>query len=277
MKKINLVKFGTAVALLLAAYVPTIMWMIDRWFAKESYYSHGFLIPLIALFIIWQRKDALSKVRISGSLAGLWIIAISLCINIVCAALKIYFISGFSLVFAIYGLVLFFFGKDMVRQLIFPLFVLFLMIPLPLVLIGNLTVKLKLLAAQLSTFVLNRIGFPSMLDGSVIVMPASRLEVAAPCSGLRSIIALLTLGLLFSYAVKTSYLKKSIIFLSAVPIAIASNVFRIVLIAVVNDLYGGEVAMGTFHDLSGFLVFAVAFLGLLGVSTIMEPKQNEAK
>jgi len=277
MKKINLVKFAAAIVLLLAAYVPTITWMADRWFAKESYYSHGILIPLISLFIIWQRKDALSKVRISGSFAGLWIIAISLFVNILCAALKIYFISGFSLVFAIYGLVLFFFGKDMVRQLIFPLFVLFLMIPLPLVIIGNLTVKLKLLAAHLSTFALNRIGFRCVLDGSVILMPASRLEVAAPCSGLRSIIALLTLGLLFSYSVKTSYLKKSIIFLSSVPIAIASNVLRIVVVAVVNDLYGGKVAMGAFHDLSGFLVFAVAFLGLLGVSTIMEPEQNEAK
>ena len=277
MKKNDLMKFATSIALLLVAYLPTIAWMADRWFAKESYYSHGVLIPLVSLFVIWQRRDALGKIRVSGSFAGLWIVAISLFVNIICAALKIYFISGFSLVFAIYGLVLFFFGKEMVRNMIFPLSFLFLMIPLPLVIIGNLTVKLKLLAAHLSTFVLNKVGFRCILDGSVILMPTSRLEVAAPCSGLRSIISLLTLGLLFAYAMKTSLLKKSILFLSSIPIAIVTNVMRITIVAIVNDLYGGKVAMGAFHDFTGYMVFVAAFLGLFGVSKILEPGQNEAK
>jgi exosortase len=272
-EKIKLaLKFAVCSALLMIAYLPTIVWMANRWFAAESYYSHGFFIPLVSIFIIWQRRDALKNITISGSSAGLWIVAASLFVHIICAALKIYFVSGFSLVFAIYGMVLFLFGKNMVKQIIFPLFFLFLMIPLPLVVIGNLTVKLKLMAASLSTFVLNRIGFPCVLDGSVIVMPTSRLEVADPCSGLRSIISLLTLGLIFSYAVKTSYLKKSIIFLSSLPIAIMSNIVRIVVVTAVNDLYGEKIAMGVFHDFMGLFVFAFAFLGLFGVSKIMEPK-----
>ena len=273
MKKSNLVKFAAAMALLLVAYLPTINWMVERWFAKESYYSHGILIPLVSLFMIWQRRDALKKVKISGSFMGLWIIAVSLFVHVICAALKIYFVSGFSLVFAIYGLILFFFGKDMVRKLIFPLFFLILMIPLPLVVIGNLTVKLKLLAAQLSTFVLNIIGFRCILDGSVIRMPSSYTEVAAPCSGLRSIISLITLGLLFAYAIKTTFLKKSILFLSSIPIAIVTNVMRITTVSIVNDLYGEKIAMGGFHDFMGFLVFAVAFGGLFGVSRLLEANE----
>jgi exosortase len=268
--------------LALTAYIPTISWMIGRWNGKESYYSHGFLIPIISLFIIWQRRDALSKGFEIASAAsrtrndvGLWIVAACLLVHIVCAALRVYFLSGFTLVPLTYGLVLFFFGKEMVRKLTFPILFLFTMVPLPLAVIGTLTVKLKLLATQLSVFTLNVVGFRCIQDGSLIRMPTSFTEVAAPCSGLRSIISLLTLGLLFAYAMKTSFLKKSILFLSSIPIAIATNVMRITLVSIVNDLYGEKIAMGAFHDFTGFMVFVVAFLGLFGVAQILGAKQIE--
>lgn len=107
----TLLKFLSCMALLCVAYIPTIVWMVDRWMAKESYYGHGFLIPIISLYIIWQRKDVLRKIKLSSAAAGIWIIITGLLIHIVCAALKVYFISGLSFVFVIYGLVLFFFRK----------------------------------------------------------------------------------------------------------------------------------------------------------------------
>ncbi len=269
MKKGNLVKFASCLALTLIAYIPTINWMMGRWNGKESYYSHGFLVPLITLFIIWQRRDVLSKIKITGNILGLWIVAACLLVHVICAALRVYFVSGFTLITLVYGMVLFFFGKDVVRKLTFPILFLFTMVPLPLAAIGVLTVKLKLLATQLSVFVLNTIGFRCIQDGSFIRMPSSFIEVAAPCSGLRSIISLLTLGLLFAYFSKTSFFKKSILFLSSIPIAIATNVMRITVVAVVNDLYGGKVAMGVFHDLTGYLVFVVAFVMLYGVMQLL--------
>ncbi len=266
----TLIKFGATLILALIAYIPTINWMIGRWNGKESYYSHGFLIPIISLFVIGQRRDALSKIKIAGSMLGLWIITACLLIHVVCAALRVYFMSGFTLIPLIYGLVLFFFGKEMVRNLIFPIFFLLTMIPLPLVLIGNLTVQLKLFAAQCATFILNHMGFPCVRDGSIIRMPKSFIAVEAPCSGLRSLISLLTLGLLFAYAIKVSYFKKSLLFLSSIPIAIATNILRIIMLATVNDLYGEKIAMGLFHDATGFVVFGLAFVGLLGVSRALE-------
>jgi len=149
------------------------------------------------------------------------------------------------------------------------------MVPLPLVVVGNLTVKLKLFAAQCSTFLLNRIGFPSRLDGSTILMPTSFTVVEAPCSGLRSLISLLTLGLLFAYALKGSYVRKGLLLLSSVPIAMATNICRIIIIAVVNDLYGEKAAMGWFHDFSGFLVFGVAFVLLLGASNLLQKETGK--
>ncbi|MFH1305792.1 MAG: exosortase/archaeosortase family protein [Candidatus Omnitrophota bacterium] len=262
--------FSLSLVLLLAAYVPTIKWMIERWTAPESYYSHGFLVPLISLFIAWKKRETLKGVEIKGSAAGLMIAAVFLFINVVCAALRVYFVSGFTFVFALYGLIMYFFGKGAARRMAFPVFFLLAMVPLPLVMIGNLTVKLKLFVAQCSVWVLNHIGFPSVREGSMIRMPGSFIIVEAPCSGLRSLIALITLGVLFAFASRLSYFKKGLLLLSTVPIAMASNLVRITVLAIVNDLYGEKVAMGFFHDLSGFMVFGLAFLGLLIVNHILE-------
>ena len=96
-KRKSIVKFSTSIVLLLIAYIPTINWMIDRWMAKDSYYGHGFLIPIISLYIIWQRRELLKKSKVSGETTGLWIIVAGLLVHIICAALRVYFISGFSL------------------------------------------------------------------------------------------------------------------------------------------------------------------------------------
>jgi exosortase len=153
------------------------------------------------------------------------------------------------------------------------------MIPLPLVLISNLTVQLKLFVAQASTLILNRIGFPSIREGSIIRMPSSYIAVEAPCSGLRSLISLITLGLLFAYAINGAYWKKMTLFLSSIPIALMTNMIRITTLAVVNDLYGKKIAMGFFHDFSGFFMFGVAFLCLYAVSRLLvrekEPSAGE--
>ena len=275
-QKRTIVKFAFSFALLAVAYLPTLQWMFDRWMAPESYYGHGFLIPLVSIFLIWQRRKTLAQCKIERSGLGLFIVAVGLLVHVVCAALRIYSLSGFSFVFVLYGLVLFFFGKKISRNMLFPICFLLAMVPLPLVLIGNLTVKLKLFVAQVSTFVLNKIGFPSIRDGSTIRMPNSYILVEAPCSGLRSLISLLTLGLLFAYATKVSYVRKGMLFLSSIPIALFSNVIRIILLAVVNDLYGEKIAMGFFHDFSGFVMFGVAFAGLFGISRILEKgKKNE--
>ncbi len=269
-------RFIACLILLGAAYIPMFRWMVERWMHPESYYGHGFLIPVVSLYVLWQRRNQLKEAPISSEAAGIIIVAAGLFIHVIAALLRIYFVSGFSFVIVLYGLVLFFFGRKMMRYLIFPIFFLLAMIPLPLVLIGNLTVKLKLFAAQCSTVILNKIGFPSVRDGSIIKMPHSYIAVEAPCSGLRSLIALLTLGLLFAFSAKVSYLRKGIILLSAIPIAMVSNIGRILMLAIVNDLYGQKVAMGFFHDFTGFFVFAFAFTGLWIVGRMIESHKEGA-
>lgn len=275
MKRAWLIKPTLLIVFIAITYLPTFVWMWERWFAQESYYGHGILVPLVSLYIVWQRRNLLRRVRLDGENSGLIILAFGLFIHIICALLKIYFLSGFSFVFVIYGMVLFFLGKEIAGNLFFPIFFLLAMIPLPLVLIGNLTVKLKLFAAQCATFALNRVGFPSILEGNIIRMPNSYTVVGAPCSGLRSLISLLTLGVLFALSLKVSYCKKCLLFLSALPLAMATNILRIIILSMVNDLYGEKAALGFIHDFSGFLVFALAFLGLFTVSRMLEAKRNK--
>lgn len=273
-KLMTLIKFQVCLILMLAAYIPTIMWMYWRWNAAESYYSHGILIPFVSLFIVWQRRDMLVNIPIQTDFRGLLLVVFGMVLHIIAAVLRIYFLSGFTLIMVLFGLILYFFGSKMIKALIFPIFFLIAMIPMPLVLIGNLTVQLKLLVTQASVFVLNHIGFPSIQDGSVIRMPNSYIEVAAPCSGLRSLISLLTLGLLFAYALKIAFWKKVVLFLSSIPIAMFSNLCRVLMIAVVNDLYGEKVAMGFFHDFSGYMIFVIAFICLYVVSKILDTSKQ---
>jgi len=275
----RIIKFISCIALLLVAYIPTIAWMLERWLEKESYYGHGLLIPLVSLFIAWQRRESLRKIiedrkwKIEDgkwTMGGLWIVIAALLIHMVCAALKVYFVSGFSFVIALYGLIMFFFGREVVRKVTFPIFFLFTMIPLPLVWISGLTVQLKLFATHVSTFLLNRIGFPSVYNGNLIIMPNSRILIEAPCSGLRSLISLLTLGILFAYMLKGSLIRKILLFLSSIPIAMVTNIARILLLAMVNDLYGEKITMGFVHDASGFMVFGLAFAMLMGAGKLLE-------
>lgn len=264
------IRFSASLTLLFVAYIPIFKWMIDRWMAPESYYSHGFLIPIVSLYLIWQKKELLKKTEFLGYINAVVLIAAGLFVNILCAMFRVYFISGFSFVIVLAGLILFFFGRKFLKYLAFPLFFMLAMVPLPLVLIGNLTVKLKLFAAQVSAMIINYIGMAAVTEGSIIKMQSSYLLVGAPCSGLRSLVSLLTLGLLFAYVTKMSFWKRVLLFVSSIPIILASNIMRVTLLAFANEIYGEKFALGFFHNFSGILMLCVSILGLYLVGVVLK-------
>ncbi|MDD5669896.1 MAG: exosortase/archaeosortase family protein, partial [Candidatus Omnitrophica bacterium] len=183
---------------------------------------------------------------------------------------QVYFTSGFSLLLVIPGLVLLFFGKEYLRKLLFPIVFLVFMIPLPLVAIANISFRLKIFAAQISTFVVNSLGVTAVRDGSVIRTMHAYLVVEDPCSGIRSLISLIALGGLMAYFSNLSKVKKSILFAASMPIAIISNVIRISALTLVSEIYGAKYAGGWFHDTMGILVFVFAFVGMILVSKVLE-------
>jgi exosortase len=254
----------------LIAYIPTFIWMVDRWTTAETYYSHGFLIPLISSFIVWRKREDLSKLTGEPSGWGWLFFIVGVLIYSVSALWQVYFSSGFSLIFVLIGLILLFLGKDYLKQLLFPVLFLVFMIPLPLVAIANISFRLKIFASQISTFIVNRLGIPAIREGSVIKTAHSYVVVEDPCSGIRSLIALIALGVLMAYLSKVSRTKKFILFISSIPIALCANIIRITVLALVSEMYGPNIATGKVHDIMGYLVFVFAFLGLAMVRKLLE-------
>lgn len=270
MKKNELIKLIALGILVVIAYIPTFIWMVERWSVRDTYYSHGFLVPFISIFIVWLRRNELKSLKIKPVNPG-WVFFISgLLAHTISIPFRISFSSGFSLIVVLIGLVLLLFGKDYLRELMFPILFLIFMIPLPLVAIANLSFKLKLFAAQISTVIINKLGVPAIREGSVIRTVHSTLMVEDPCSGIRSLIALIALGALMAYFSNISKTKKTILFLSSIPIAISTNVIRIVSLSLVSEIYGPQYGTGWFHDTMGILVFVFAFVGLAVVGKILE-------
>jgi exosortase len=260
----------SAFIVLILAYLPTMIWMWDRWFARDSYYSHGFLVPLVSLYLIWQKKDELRVLKKESSKWGLRLIVLGTFFYLISSLLRIYFSSGFSFIIVFYGLILHFFGEKIFKKILFPLFFLVFMIPLPLVIIRNISFRLKIFAAIISAQTLNAMRIPALREGSIIKMRSAHVTVDDVCSGLRSLISLTALGSIFAYWMKGSAVKKVLVFLSTIPIAIITNVCRVVLLSSISEIWGPQYAVGFIHDASGFMVFALAFILLYAVVRIIE-------
>lgn len=254
----------------LLAYFPTLVWMWDRWFAKDSYYSHGILIPFVSIYLIWQKRNELKEIVGSRSRWGLVLILLGILIHLGSSIFRVYFTSGFSMLIVLVGLILHFYGWAIFREILFPICFLFFMFPLPLVIIVNISFKMKLFAAHLANIVLNKMGIESIRQGSIIQMRHAYVIVDDVCSGLRSLISLTALGSIFAYWLKGFWAKRIFLFLTTIPIAVITNVCRVVLLASVSEIWGTKVASGFIHDASGFMVFALAFIMLLAVSKLLE-------
>jgi len=270
MKKQEYIKFFAALAAVLAVYVPVFIWMVGRWMAPGTYYSHGFLVPFISAFLVWLRREDLSRSAFSPSNPGWALFIGGLLVYAISALWQVYFSAGFSLLPVIFGLILVLLGKEFFRPLFFPVAFLAFMIPLPMVAISNLSFRLKIFASQVSVFIVNAMGMRAVRDGSTIRTAHSYLLVEDPCSGIRSLIALIALGTLMAYLSRLSRSKKIILFLSSMPIAVFSNVIRIVALTLVSEVYGVAAATGKFHDAMGIVVFVIAFLSLALVKKVME-------
>ena len=164
MKKNELIKLAVLGALVLVVYIPSLIWMYDRWTVKDTYYSHGLLVPFISALLIWLKREQLAKLTLKPSNTGWLLLIPSITVYLISAILRINFSGAFTLVPMLAGLVLLFMGKEYLKQLLFPILFILFMIPLPSAAIVNISFQLKIFAAKLSTFVVNQIGVPAIRD-----------------------------------------------------------------------------------------------------------------
>jgi exosortase len=254
------------IVLLAAAYLPTLYELVVNWY-RDGNYSHGFLVPLVSLYLIWRKRKELLAIEIIPNPAGLAVLIAGILLFILGNAGSEYFTARISLIVALFGLVLYLFGTRVVKKTWFEIAFLVFMIPIPYVLYFSITFPMQLLASKITVFILDGIGMTVVRQGNIIHLAGQSLEVAEACSGLRSLISLLALGAIYAYISQKKFVAKIILFASTVPIAIAGNIFRVFLTTVIVYLFGIGVTDEPFHSIMGASVFVVAFqlLFLLGI------------
>jgi exosortase len=252
----------------LLLYAPILARLARDW-ASDDNYSHGFLIVPIALYFVWERRDRLARLIPSPSLFGLPIVALGLVMLVAGLLGAELFLPRVSLLVVLTGTVLFLFGWQVCRVLALPLAFLLLMIPIPALIFNQIAFPLQLLASRVGETVLAAVGIPVLREGNVIVLAHTTLEVAEACSGIRSLISLLTLGIVYGYFVDPRGGVRTAIALSTIPIAILANGARVAGTGVAAHYYGVDAARGFFHTFSGWLVFAVAFFMLSVVTHLL--------
>jgi len=258
------------IVLLFGIYFPILRIMVEHWAAVEDY-QHGFLIAPLALYFAYERRWDLEDARIEGSWLGLAPLAIGV-VSLAIGRLGTELMTmRAAFIFTLIGLVLLMLGREVFKILAFPLFFLFLMVPLPQSLVNTIAFPLQLIAAKVAVLSLQQIGIPALVEGNIIHLAHTQLFVHEACSGLRSLMALITLGVVFAYFFKRGVLWLQILLVaSTIPIAIAVNSFRVALTGYLAHHFGEEAAGGVIHDFQGVITFGMAFLLLLGEGRLIE-------
>jgi len=235
---------------------------------EDPNYSHGFFVPLFSAYVAWQKKDELTLSH--GHWLGLPVLLFGMGILVLGQVGSENFLSRSSFVVILSGLIIFNFGLDCFRQLSFPVLFLFLMIPLPAIVFNQITFPLQQLAARNAAWALKLAGIPVLLDGNVIHLSHGSLGVTEACSGIRSLISLVTLSVIFAHLSMKRMWEKVVLVVSSLPITIFSNGFRIVVTAYIAQNYGMEYAEGFYHGFAGWIIFVVSFLLLFFVYKLIK-------
>jgi exosortase len=261
LQRISLWQLGVLAALSLWLYAPTLAHLLGQWW-RDPNFSHGFFVPMFSAFVLWQEREELAHVSIRPSWSGLLLIGFALLVLIVGQLGAELFLARFSLLLLLAGLLVLFWGWNYFSALLFPWCFLLLMIPIPNIVFNQITFPLQILASKVAAEALPLFGVPILREGNVINLPSMALEVAEACSGIRSLMSLLTLAIIYGYLLERRVALRWILAIAAIPISVAANSVRIIGTGLLVQYWDPEKAEGFFHAFSGWLIFLVSLLML---------------
>ena len=261
---------------LVAALVAALIWtywlvipgLVAQWW-NEPEYSHGFLVPFVSGYLVWAKWDVLRATAPRPASSGLILMVFALAVYIIGIVGADLFLQRVSLIPMIAGGVLYVVGMPVLRAVLFPLGFLLLMIPLPGIVFNSIAFPLQLLAAHVASSVMEACAVPVFREGNVMHLAAASLDVEEACSGIRSLVSLTTLGILYCYIYFTGWIPRLLLLVAVVPIAIAANVFRVTVTGLLAHYVSVDTALGVFHTVGGWSVFLVAGALLLGVGRLL--------
>ncbi|MHC1585529.1 MAG: exosortase/archaeosortase family protein [Candidatus Syntropharchaeia archaeon] len=268
MKKVLLV------LLLSVLYFRTFIWLGNSWLT-DPFYSHGFLVVAVSGYVAWRniRSSETGEPFEPGILVfgfGLFLYAIGFITTFP-------FLSAFSFLFTASGLILYFYGKPMMRSLLFPISFLIFAIPLPFLFLEKIAFFLQSITAGCSASLIGVLGIPVERVGNKIHLRDAIFTIGLPCSGINTLVSLLTLTTIFIYILRCPLYKKGILLLLSVPVAISANILRITSLLLIANHYGAETAVSIFHTYSNLLLFILAFIILIIFASIIGCRLREAE
>lgn len=255
-------------AAFIALFWPAFQWMAQRFDAADSFYSHGWLVPVASGWLLWQRRERIARCEHRATFQGLALLVPSLIIHTLASWWDLHVVSGFAMLSALWGLVWTLWGFPVLWALRFPMLFLLFMVPLPGIVLIFISFKMKLFAAMLAAHAVSLLGIPAQQAGSTIHVPGVSVIVDDTCSGLRSLISLIALSILWTSLmppVSKAWHKMTMV-AASIPIALAANMVRIIVLILLSAIYGPQIADGFIHYGSGIVVFGVALAILAWLS-----------
>ncbi len=262
-------------AVVVGLYTPVLLRLVKQWY-NDPDYSHGFLVPLLSVYLIWQRRDKLAKIARKPSAWGLVVVLGALGLLFLGSLGAELFLTRVSLILMICGLIVYFSGWALLRAMSFPIAFLLFAVPIPVLIYNEIVFPLQFVASRFATSILEMLNlFPIMREGNVLIMPGMRLEVVEACSGIRSLMSLLALAAGYGYLAEKSVPVRWFMIIAMVPLAIISNGTRVMITALMTNYIGPRAAEGFMHEFSGWVIFVVAtvlFLALHSLTVTVRKK-----
>jgi exosortase len=245
--------------LVLVVYEPILKGLVHQWWTDPDY-GHGFFIPLFSGYLLWRHRERWKSTVLRPSSAGLVVMLAAVGLLLLGSLGAELFTSRFSLLLLLAGMVIFLAGWRFLRAVWFPLGFLVFMIPLPAIIYNQITFPLQLIASRFATFLLQAVQIPVLRDGNILVMSNYSLEVVEACSGIRSLMTLISLSVIYLYFTEPRRWARYFLIALTVPIAIVSNAIRIMGAGMMAHRFGPSAAEGFLHGFSGWVIFLVALL-----------------
>lgn len=240
-------------------YFPVWKNLVTTWGNSENY-SHAFAILPVSLWLIWMKKEKLQEVPVSVSKAGYSLFLFSILLYLLAFFGNIATIASLSLIVTIIALVWTLFGPKITRLLSFPLFFLFLMVPIPAQIYSASTIPLQLFVSKISASIAIFFDIPLFREGNVLHLPGKTLQVVEACSGMRSIISLFTLGLLFGYISLKMNRNRILLAVTTIPVALFINIIRIIIMILAYYYFGFDLSSEKIHAYYGIVIFTMSLL-----------------
>jgi exosortase len=254
-------------ALLILCYAPILYRMGVQWATDEDM-GHGFFVPIVAGFIVWQRRGILLAMPRQPNGWGLFLVIFAAFEALVATLGAELFTARLAFIIALWGVILYLGGKEWIKALLFPLILLLFMIPIPAIIYAQLTLRLQMLASHLGELLIGMMGIPVLRVGNTLQLPSQTLDVAEACSGIRSLLSLAFLSLVYAYFTDKRVWMRWALLIATIPIAIGANGIRVATTGLLSEV-NPKFASGIYHESEGYIVFVVALVALIATHRII--------